>query len=370
MDSHYLAALGTIIGTIVGAGILALPYAVSKSGFLIGLILLIVVGVAATFLTLYTGELSFRSKKIHQLPILISEYTNKRFRIGVLLIQIATIYGSLIAYLIGMGASLDLLIGIPSIVSIPIIFVLTAPLILKGYASVENAETPLAIIKILLILAVSVSLLLVIHTHNLTVIHPSKSLFSFGVVLFSLTAFTVVPEVKAELEDKKEKFNSVVLVSIIISIAIYIIFSAAFVGAFGANVSAIATNSVTSNGFSYLYYIVTIFILLTPYLALSLVMVDSFNYDFKFSRKKSFAMAMFIPLALSLTGLNFAYVLDVIGGLFLPILALMVLIAVVNKRRLLRHNNHYYKVPGGLLPVIFTGIVMIVGLVYTLVYII
>ena len=33
MNMKYLAALSTTVGTIVGGGILALPYAIEKSGF-------------------------------------------------------------------------------------------------------------------------------------------------------------------------------------------------------------------------------------------------------------------------------------------------------------------------------------------------
>ncbi len=369
MDSRYLAATGTIVGTIVGAGILALPYAISKPGFIIGLLLLLVVGAASILITMYTGELSFKSKRLHQLPILISKYTNKHFRLAALLLQILTIYGALIAYLIVIGVSLSILIGFPFTISILVVFLLSAPLILRGYSAVEDMEMPLALIKLLLIVAISIPFILMISPQNLSTIHPGKALFSFGIILFSLTAFTVVPEVKAELGDRREQFNKAIIVSVIISIAVYILFTAAFLGFFGTNISDIATNSVSSNGFSYVFYIATIFIVITPYLALSLVLVDTFNYDFKMSRLKGFALATFIPLILSLTHANFAYVLDVIGGLLLPLLAIMVLIAVFMERKRFGISKHY-SVPGGVWTILFTGAIMVIGMAYTIIYVV
>jgi amino acid permease len=369
MDRRYLAAVGTIVGTLVGAGILALPYAVSKSGFLIGFLLLVIVGAASILMTMYTGELSFKSKRMHQLPILISRYTNKHFGLAVLLLQILTIYGAVVAYLIAIGISLSLLMGLPFALSILLVFVLSTPLILRGYATVEAVEMPLSLIKLGLIVAISIPLLLTLSMQNLSTIHPDKALFSFGIILFSLTAFTVVPEVKAELRGRKEQFNSVIVASVVISIAVYLLFTAAFLGVFGVGISEIATNSVSSTSFSYIFYVVTIFIVVTPYLALSLVLVDSLNYDFKIGRLKSFALAMFIPLVISLTNMNFAYVLDVIGGLFLPLLAIMVLVAVVKERKLPGAGKSY-RVPGGMWLIAFTGAVMIVGMVYTVVYVI
>jgi amino acid transporter len=207
-----------------------------------------------------------------------------------------------------------------------------------------------------------------VSANNLSFIHPPKALFSFGIILFSLTAFTVVPEIKQELQNNKKKFNSVIVMSVLISIGVYILFSAAFLGTFGSGISLIATNSVASYGFSYLFYIITIFIVITPYLALSLVLVDALNYDFKIGRLKGFVLAGFIPLALSLTGLSFEYVLDVIGGLLLPILSILVLIAVHNERK--RKGTTNYRVPGGNAGLVFTGAVMVVGLFYTLIYVI
>lgn len=368
MSSRYLAAVGTIVGTMVGAGILALPYAISKSGFLIGLVLLVIVGVSSILITMYTGELSFRMKKIHQLPVLISRYTNKKFRAVVLAVQVLVIYGALLAYLVAMGDSLQSILGLPYVLSVLLVFGLSAPIIHRGYMWVEKAETPLSIIKIALIVAVAIIAILMIKPGNLATSNISNTLFPFGVILFALMAFTVVPEVREELNNNSRNFNKAVIIAMVLSIAVYVFFAAAFLGAFGPGVSEIATNSLGSGQFSALYYILTIFLVVTPYIAMSLVVVDAFNYDFKISRDSSFWLAMVIPLLLALSGFNFAQILSAVGGVFLPVLCLLILYAVYKERKV-AGNSRTYLVRGGNVLLLFTAAVLVVGFIYTVVYV-
>ncbi len=368
MNSRYLAAIGTIIGTVIGAGILALPYAVSKSGFLVGVILILVVGIASILIMMYTGELSFRLKKIHQLPVLISKYTGKRFRLAILILQVLILYGAILAYLIAMGDSLQTLLGVPYILSVLLVFALSAPIIYQGYRWVEDAEVPLSAIKLSLIIIVAFIVLFSAKVNNLAAVNTGNIFAPFGVILFAMMGFSVIPEIREEVSDNKNDFNKAIIISMIITILIYIFFAAAFVGAFGPSVSAIATNSITSGSFSFFYYLLTIFLVVTPYIALSLVIVDAFNYDFKIKRNYSFWLTMLIPLGLALLNLNFAHVLQITGGILLPILSLMILITIYRERRI-AGKSKIYNVPGGIYLLIFTAVVMILGFCYTLAYV-
>jgi amino acid permease len=369
MGRGYLAAIGTVVGTIVGAGVLALPYAISKSGFIIGIALLIIVGISSILITMYTGELSFRLKKLHQLPVLISKYVGKKFRFFILILQVLTIYGAILAYLIAMGVSLNALLGIPYILSVLLVFAFSVPIIHQGYKLVEDAETPLSIIKLVFLVIVSLIVLFAIKPGNLATINVGNSLAPFGVILFALIGYSVVPEVREELNNNSKDFNKVVIISTVTAIAVYILFAAAFIGDFGSGISSIATNALSSGQFGFLYYLLTIFLVITPYIALSLVMVDAFNYDFSIKRSYSFWLTMMVPVILALIGFNFAHVLEVIGGVLLPILSVMILVAVYRERRL-SGRSMKYSVPGGVYLLLFTAAVMIVGFIYTILYVV
>ncbi len=368
MNGRYLAAIGTIVGTVIGAGMLALPYAISKSGFLIGLILIFVVGIASILIMMYTGELSFRLKKIHQLPVLISKYTGKRFRLAILILQVLILYGAILAYLIAMGDSLQTLLGVPYIASVILVFALSAPIIYRGYKWVEEAEVPLSAVKLFLIVVVAFIVIFSARLSNLSTVNAGNIFVPFGVILFAMMGFSVIPEIREGLADNKTDFNKAIIIAMTVSILVYIFFAAAFIGAFGPGVSAIATNSLGSGSFSVLYYLLTIFLVVTPYIALSLVVVDAFNFDFRLKRSYSFWLTMLIPLIIALIGFNFARVLQIVGGILLPVLCLMILVAVYKGRKV-AGKSKAYSVPGGVYLLLFTAAVMIVGFCYTLLYV-
>ena len=50
----FLEAIGTLIGTIIGAGVLGIPYVIAKAGFLTGLVDLFIIGFAVLILYLAT----------------------------------------------------------------------------------------------------------------------------------------------------------------------------------------------------------------------------------------------------------------------------------------------------------------------------
>ncbi|MEM0142793.1 MAG: aromatic amino acid transport family protein [Candidatus Parvarchaeum sp.] len=365
MNIRYLAALSTTVGTIVGGGILALPYAIEKSGFLEGIAMLLLIGFASILITMYTGELSSHFKKLHQLPVIISKYTGKRLRILILIFQILTIYGAQIAYLTGIALVMVFLFHLPYAVSILLVFLLTLPLIYKGYKLVEDAETPMLFIKVALIAAAALSVITLVKDANFYAYNITSLFGPFGIILFSFTGYTVIPEVKEELGGTK-KLTSVIVLSYLISILLYVFFVFSFVGAFGHSVSIVATDGIHSIYYEILFSLTTLFLLLTPYIALSLVLADSFTYDFGIGRKPSLFLSLAAPFAIAFFDFNFESILDVTGGIFISILAIMILFAVIIERKRKEKKQIKYLVPGGMYLIVFTFIVMLLGLAYTI----
>ena len=129
-------------------------------------------------------------------------------------------------------------------------------------------------------------------------------------------------------------------------------------------VSTVATDGIHSFYYEILFSLTTLSLLLTPYIALSLVLADSFTYDFGIERKSSMFLSLAAPFAIAFFDLNFESILDVTGGVFISLLAMMILIAVLIERR--KAKKHIgYLVPGGIYLIIFTFVVMLLGLVYT-----
>ena len=62
-DRQSLLAMGTIIGTAIGAGTFGLPYIASKAGFVPVVVMLLVLGIFTIYSNLMYGEVTLRTRK-------------------------------------------------------------------------------------------------------------------------------------------------------------------------------------------------------------------------------------------------------------------------------------------------------------------
>ncbi len=97
----------TMAGSVIGAGILGLPYVFAQSGFFIGILWIVFLGVILTFSKLCLGEVTLRTKVKHQLPGYAEKYLGKWGKRIIYFSMFFGIYAALVAYLIGEGQSLS-----------------------------------------------------------------------------------------------------------------------------------------------------------------------------------------------------------------------------------------------------------------------
>ena len=67
MVKHFWGAVATMIGTIIGAGVLGIPYVIAKAGFVTGIIVIVGLGLLMMLMFLYFGEVVLRTKGKHQM---------------------------------------------------------------------------------------------------------------------------------------------------------------------------------------------------------------------------------------------------------------------------------------------------------------
>ncbi len=355
-----LEGIATVVGTIIGAGIFTLPVALESSGVIWFLVILILSAFASYLLTAYVGELAYTSKKNHQLPELISKYLGKNYKKITLILEEVTIIGALVAYFIGI--SMLLYYYVPKVVVYLILSILAIFISYGNFYALEQLETPTLIAKLVLIILFSAIVFTQFKPSNINV-SSSDILESFGLLIFSMTSFTVIPEVKEELNNPK-LLNKVLLISYLISATLYLIFSFSFAGAFGKSVSQIALQNLT--GWLGIFGIIFgIFMMLTPLMTLSLAATDVLVFDFLVKRRNAAVIIGILPLFLSFFSKSFLSVIDIVGGIFLSILSFLILVAVINKRR--KAIKGYYSVFGGNIALFFSLIFFLIAIVFTLI---
>ena len=79
-NKNLFEAVATLVGFVVGAGILGLPFVFSRAGFWTGVLNVIVIGAAVLVLNLMLGEISLRTKQSHQLSGYASKYLGHKWK--------------------------------------------------------------------------------------------------------------------------------------------------------------------------------------------------------------------------------------------------------------------------------------------------
>jgi amino acid permease len=335
--SKLFTASATMAGTIIGAGILGLPYVFAQSGFLIGMFWLVFLSIVLLVSKLYLGEVALRTKGNHQLTGYAQKYLGNWGRRLMFFAMIFGIYSALLAYLIGEGESLSQLFTGSSnyILFFGILFwIVISILVQEGMRGLKKVEKWGVMVIIVIIVGLFIYYLPQVQIENLTYIGGGKFFLPFGIILFALLGFSSLPEIKQELGNSKKLFKKSIIIGSIIPLVLYFMFTFIFVGVLGRNVSEVATLS-----FGVIVLLLGVFTMLTSFFVLSFVMLDMFRLDFGWSKKKARFYAQVVPVLLfvlvqGLGLLSFAEILGIAGVVSGGLTAVLILMMAKNSKKL------------------------------------
>jgi len=245
MNKKFWATTFTLTGTIIGAGILGLPYVFAKSGFLGGLFWLITIGAVMIFANLCLGEIALRTKGRHQLSGYAEKYLGKWGKRAMFFAMLFGIYSALLAYLVGEGESLSKLLPgniNPLILGIGFWIIMTL-LLREGLKGLKKIETWGVIAIITIILGIFIRFLPQIQTSNLMTWDQPNIALPIGIVIFALMGFTSISELREEIRGQEKLLKKAIILGSIIPIILYVLFSATVIGVLGKNITQVATLS-------------------------------------------------------------------------------------------------------------------------------
>lgn len=335
MENKTFLATTTIIGTILGAGIFGIPYVIMLSGFKIGLLHLIIIGSIITLVMLYLGEITLRTKTIHQLPGYAEKYLGKKYKNIMLVICSFGMFSALIAYMVGEGESMSNILFSSSIYSIhfSIIFWLILSIISYiGIRAVQKGESVGVSIIIILIASIVILFYNKVNISNLSYVNYNSALTPFGVVMFAFLAFSIIPEIRIILKDHEKSMKSSILSAYIICFLLYVVFTIIVLGYKGSSTPQIATLALGKP-----FIVLGMLTMFTAYLGLSIAMIDMLRYDFNFKRNKAWLYVTLTTLAIfilfSLLDLaKFTTIIGIGGALSGGLTAIMIIIMARNAR--------------------------------------
>ncbi len=367
MEKKLFTAIAALTGTVIGAGFLGIPYVVSKSGFLIGAIHMIVLCFIFMAINLMTGEIALSTKAMHQIPGYASKYLGRKTKIFVFIASAIGFYAALVAYLIGEGESLSFIFSGTldyTLISGIVFWILMAGLTLGGIGRFRKIE-PLAVFLVFIAtLVLGIMNFNKIDLTNFVYTHTGLFFLPFGVVLFSFLGMSSVPEMERVLKNNEKFMKKAIILGSLIPLIVYLLFTAVVLGLYGADVSEIATIN-----FGKIVTFLGMLTMFTAFMALSLAFQDTYRFDFGFSFKKSWLLVLGVPLLLfipiqifNLAG--FVKVLSIGGSVSGGLLGISIILIHnhLQKQRLERRPEYKIKI-WMILKILFI-LLFIAGMVY------
>lgn len=358
---EFLSGVSILVGTCIGAGILGIPYVVSKSGFLIGFAYLILIGLTVLLINLYLGEVILRTKGKHQLVGYAEKYLGK---IGKAFMEFSLIFGvyfAIVAYISGVGQSLGILLNSSPFLMSILFSIFMAFLLWGGLKSLKRFEKwGVGIILLLLVLIFSI-FVDKISISNLFYLNFNYLFLPFGVILFAFLSFSIVPEIGFVLKNKKN-LKKVLIFGTLISISLYLLFTFVVVGFKGVNTPEIATLAL---GPIFIFF--GIFTMFTSYFALGNALNDYFKYDESDKGFKSWFLSAILPIFIFLIVslfrfFSFTKILS-IGGVVSGGIAVILILLIVKKAKNEGKKKPEYSIPINWFIIIFLSLIFVAGII-------
>lgn len=327
-----ISASFVMLGSIIGAGILGIPYVVAQTGWWLGFAYIVLIGLISLLVNLAAGEVASRVKGYVHLPGYVERFLGKKYKQIMTLSIAISIYGALLAYMIALG---DIFFDLTNFYSAKFwslaLFLFFGLAIFRGINFIEHINSWLVYILLIFIIIITILAFKEFNYTNITYINWSKMFLPYGVLLFAYGGSMVLPTVEQMVNEEEKAFRKSIIIANVIPIFVYSLFTLAVIGVTGINTTQIATNGLGTKVGALMIIFGNLFAILamsTSYLALGVTMKNMWQWDMKFSNFWGTVLTLIVPLVIFLSGWDdFISVLSFFGALGSGIL--MILIALV-----------------------------------------
>ncbi len=360
-------SLSIISGTVIGAGLFALPYLTLKVGIPVILGYFAVLGLIAILIHSFFGELALKTRDFIRLPGFARHYLGKWGYRMALVSGILGMFGACLAYLVIGGEFLFAIaspvLGGGEILYTILYFAVGAIIIFLGIKAIGKVQFWGLILFFLTLIGIFLRGRSYLDLSNLSIAEIDRSylFLPYGVVLFSLWGLALVPEAEEILGEKRMLLKKIIPVAIIIPIIVYLVFISLILGITGEHTTEsalVGLQEFLGDGVTALVLFFGILTTFTSFVALGLTLKKIFWYDLGIEKRASWAITCFVPLTFFLAGFDdFIKILALVGGIMLAIDGILVSL-MYQKIKPLKYRLLTY-------PVIFA---LFLGLAYEIIY--
>ncbi len=298
-----------LLGMIIGAGLFSLPIALRDAGVPLFLGLVTVLAYFMAKVNGFYREIVDHTSDRHQLPGYVKMVLGRHWATLSASLLLFSTFGALIAYLILSGNFMSQIAPVSPFTGSMIFYGTAFVFLFFAGKSLESWDVFFTFLKmVLLVIVIAVALLSLDAPRALANVLPAKPLIAYGSVLFALTGFSIVPELKKDKGIKRSIYAAKIIASLV-----YLMFAFSLVMFLEGDKYVFNNAALTL-----LFNLAGVFSVFTPYLMLSWVAYDLFNKDLLFGKKESLLLSLAVPFFFFIIGVNdFMTVISVTGGVFL-----------------------------------------------------
>lgn len=337
----FLRAVSLLMATTIGVGVFALPFVGVRAGYGLLLGYLVVLGAFVLLMQLMYGEVVLRTPHIHHPPGYAEQYLGRWGKHLVFITSIASLYGTLLAYIILGSHFLDRLLesvpGVPGMAGFAVFALATGLILIFGNRVITRVDFVVSLVFILVILLFFFVGGPHVRLPNLSLSTPGSLFLPYGAVLFALWGMKTVPEMRTPLAGRERFLGRAILYAVLVVVSIYALFTFLVIGIAGRNVTEDALSSLVpflGQRAAMIGYAFGALATFTSFLSLGLAVMNTYRYDFHLRGTTAWVMTVSVPIALYLAGFtSFVDVISKTGALFLGIEGLTVIALYAAARR-------------------------------------
>lgn len=360
-------ALRMMIGTMIGVGILALPYAVAQVGFVLGVLALGVVGVlSALVLEIYADLVLARGGKARFIHVVGRELGP----FGTFVASasfIGGIYGALLAYGIFGGQFLRTLtfsvMPMTPFAATMLFFVLGAFATIGGSLLVARVQRYMVPTFLLLMLVLVLFTIPHIRLEHFLWSAPENLGTSLGIMVFAFFGLSAIPEARDYLGRASARLPHVTGKAVAIVAGVYALFVAAVVGVTGATTTENAISGLrnTLGNEAYLLATTIMFLItLSAFMNVASSLTNTYLFDLRVRFFAAWMLTMSVPLSFVLLGVSsMGAVLSVTGGVLGSLAGITMLLAYERARMSAELSRDSLRIPQFVVGLVFCAFVAI-----------
>lgn len=311
-------ASATLIGTVIGAGILAIPYAVSQGGLTIGLVLLLVLGFLIGLRHLMLAEIALRTPHSHQMPGYAGIHLGGIFKYFDFGIVVVGGLGSMLAYMIGEGEVLAAIFGGSPFNWALAFFIVASLFVYFGLNIVKHSELVMTLAIFVITLLIGVFSWRQLNIANLFFSSSGDWVLPYGVILFAYTGAVAIPEMRRQLRGRESDFPKAIVLASVVIFLVYFIFTVLVLGVTGDRTTEVATiglGQVVGSRLLLIGNLLAFFTMGTSFLTVSLGLRDMFRFDYHLPPPLAWFIVVILPLIIFVLGArDFIKIISLIGG--------------------------------------------------------